>query len=421
MSETRGKDKTSRDVCLEGSPTEVGRAFGASNASDIQAEVAGYFGDGSRRDVLLRATEPYRSLVKRVAPHWLEEAAALARAAGVNADDYVAYQGAKYRGINRPECFTYFSAPRHNFGGVTLFHKNRDNRNRPQAAYVKGVKVPGRTVYRFAATGDTSDMGTMMGVNEKGLAVAADTGAPDPNPRFRGMMNPDTMRLILEQASDIGEAREMLEQQNADRIYAGGKIATNWMFADAGGRAVQIVQFHESLRETPDRDGLLVMRPRDKRGKLVRSTLEPLKGKITPEHMNWLSRTPPILQKTNISAMTAVIPRLHVDLFGCAQFCVFRAGQTVYVPIYLGVTATPRVLVDGTLYRLSMGQDESLGRAAETFEGKLQEERSVAELRAREALEKSGRAQVRRILTEACVTLATRVAEYLRTKRPAKS
>ncbi len=420
MPQAKGKDKTDPVVRLEGSPTEVGKAFGASNASDIRAEVAGNFGDGARRDALLRATEQYRSLVKRAAPHWLEEAAALASAAGVNADDYVAYQGAKYRGINRPECFTYFSAPRHNFGGVTLFHKNRDNRNRPQAAYVKGVSVPGRTVYRFAATGDTSDMGTMMGVNEKGLAAAADTGARDPNPRFRGMMNPDTMRLILEQAGDIDEAREMLKQQNADRIYAGGKIATNWMFADAGGRAVQIVQCHESFRETPDRDGLLVMRPQDKRGKLVRSTLEPLKGKITPEHMNRLSRTPPILHKTNISTMTAAIPRRHVELFGCAQFCVFRAGQTVYVPIYLGVTATPRVLLDGTLYRLSTGQDEGFGRAAEAFEGKLQEERSVAELRAREALEKSGTGQARQLLTEACAALATRAAAYLRSKRPAK-
>jgi len=39
-------------------------------------------------------------------------------------------------------------------GDVTLFHKNRDNRDRPQCAYVKALKVPGQTIYRFAATED---------------------------------------------------------------------------------------------------------------------------------------------------------------------------------------------------------------------------------------------------------------------------
>ncbi len=400
-------------ISLEGSPAEVGRAFGSANASDVKGEVDEFFGDRSRRDAILRATAHYRSLVKRLAPHWLEEAAALAGAAGVNADEYLAYQGAKYRGINRGDCFTYFSAPKHNFGDVTLFHKNRDNRNRPQAAYVKGVKVSGRPLYRFAATGDTSDMGTMMGVNEKGLAAAADTGESDPDPRFRGMMNPDTMRHILELASDVAQACELLEQHNAERIYAGGKIATNWMFADASGRALRVIQCHESLRKTPDEDGLLVMRDRDPRGKFVLKTLRSAAGRITPQLLNQLSRTPPILHETNISAMTAVIPRWQVDVFGYAQFCVFRAGQTVYVPVYLGSTATPRVLMDGTLYCKSTGQAEGFGLAAKDFEAELEAERSRTETLARAALEKKGVRTARQILTDGALAIATRASEYL--------
>ena len=400
-------------VRLQGSPAEVGKAFGGANAADIRAEVDKFFGDRARRDAMIRATDHYRSLVKRLAPHWLEEAIALAAAAGVDADEYIAYQGAKYRGINRGDCFTYFSAPRHNFGGVTLFHKNRDNRNRPQSAYVKHVRVSGRTVFRFAATGDTSDMGTMMGVNEKGLAAAADTGAPDPNPRSRGMMNPDTMRLILEQASTVAEAHEMLERQNAEKIYAGGKIATNWMFADAAGRAAQITQFHESLRVRTDTDGLLVMRAKDRRGKLVMSTLAPEKRRITPQLMNRLSRTKPVLNKTNISAMTAVIPKTLVGVFGYAMFAVFRAGQTVYVPIYLGATATPRVLMDGTLYRRSTTQPDGFGEGASDFEADLESDRARIEAAARAALARSGTAAARRELTEGCRRMAARAAKYL--------
>ena len=344
--------------------------------------------------------------------HWLEEAAALAQAAGVDPDDYVAYQGAKYRGINTPECFTYFSAPRYNADAVTLFHKNRDNRDRPQSAYVKGVEVPGRTTFRFIATGDTSDMGAMMGLNEKGLAAAADTGSPDPNPRYRGMMNPDLMRLILEQAADVAQAHDMLEQFHAERIYAGGKVATNWMFADSSGRGMRICQFHDTLQKTHDEESLMVMRE-DERGNLVLSTFDHARGSISPHLLNRLSRTAPVLHKTNISAMTAVIPSSKVDLFGYAQFAVFSAGRTVYVPLYLGAGATPRVLADGTLYRLSTTQPGEFGRVAGNFEAELEVERTLVKAAARSELENSGTDAARRILTEGCLSFAQRAREYL--------
>ncbi len=400
-------------IGLSGSPTEVGRAFGQANAADIRAEVGKFFGDGSRRDAQLRATERYRELVERLAPHWLEEAAALAAAAGVGAEEYVAYQAAKYRGINRGDCFTYFAGPVHTVGGDTLFHKNRDNRNRPQAAYVKHVGISGRRVFRFAATGDTSDMGTMMGVNEKGLACAADTGARDPNPRFRGMMNPDTMRLILEQAGDVDQALEMLKQQNADNVYAGGKIATNWMFADARGRGLRVVQFHASLDVTPDRNGLHVMRDNDQRGKLVMKELSELMGKISAKTMNRLSRTSPVLHKTNISGMTAEIPSERPDLFTCAHFTAFHAGRTVYVPVYLGATASPAPLLDGTIYRLSTSKADGFGSDAAAFEAELNDRRLREEVRARSVLAKGDEEAARRILTRIGGELAYRAVAYL--------
>lgn len=113
-------------ICLEGSPAQVGRVFGEMNAGDIQDEVERFYTtveekEGFSRDEILRAGEHYRSVVERHAPHWLEEANATADAADVDPEAFLTYQGAKYRGINRPECFTYFSAPRHNTGGVTPY------------------------------------------------------------------------------------------------------------------------------------------------------------------------------------------------------------------------------------------------------------------------------------------------------------
>jgi len=417
MSPSACSDQEDQLVCLEGSPPEVGRAFGAANAVDIRAEVEAFFQD-QHRGAVLAATEHYRSLVAQYAPHWLDEAAALAEAADVNADEYIAYQGAKYRGINRPECFTYFSAPTNNVGNVALFHKNRDNVSRPQTAYVKGLVVPQQNTFRFAATGDTSDMGTMMGVNEEGLAAAADTGAPDPGPRFRGLMNPDVMRLILEQAADVEDARVMIHQIHEDQAYAGANVATNWMFADRRGRAVRIVQFHESLEQTHDEDGMLAMRE-DGRGNLVLSTLRDANGGVTPQLMNRLSRTEPVLAGSNISAMTAVIPSSDVDLFGYAEFAVCHAGRTVYVPLYLGCSACPRDLVDGTLYRLSVGQSDGLGTASEDFEADLDAERDRFEGEACRALEEFGREAARQVLTDGCLALASRAPRYLATSSEA--
>jgi len=234
---------------------------------------------------------------------------------------------------------------------------------------------------RYVATGDTSDVGTMMGLNEKGLAVAADTGAEEPNPRFRGMMNPDLMRLILEGAADVDQAREMMGMFHREKVYAGAKVATNWMFSDVKGRALRLYQFHESLEEIGDRDGLLALRE-DERGKLVMETLEGNRGGIDSALMNRLSRTEPVLHKSNISAMTAVVPADRMDLFGYAEFAVFNAGRTVYVPLYLGVNATPKVLVDGTLYRLS--KEREIGQEPEAFEKELGREREICEIRARE-------------------------------------
>lgn len=399
-------------VCLEGTPAEVGSAFGGANAADIQAEVSGFLADGGDRNALLRATARYRELVERYAPHWLEEAAALAESAGVQAEDYVAYQGAKYRGVNRPECFTYFSAPANNSEKVTLFHKNRDNVGRPQSAYVKGRRLSGQAVYRFAAIGDTSDMGTMMGLNERGLAAAADTGPSDPNPRYRGMMNPDVMRLILEQAADAHEAQALLERIHRDRAYAGGKIATNWMFADRHGRALRLCQYHERLEEAHDQDGMLVM-GEDERGNVVLHALREARGDVTPALMNRLSRTPPVLADGNISGMTAAIPSSEVELFGYAECALCHAGRTAYVPLYLGCAATPRAMVDGTLYRLSVAQRPDLSFAADDFESALSSERECFEAAARTAREEQGVDAAREVLTQGCLTLANRAAEYL--------
>lgn len=392
-------------VSLSGSPRAVGEAFGATNAADIAAAVAEFLGE--RRDALLASTEHYRSLVTELAPHWLDEAEGIAAAAGVDADDYLAYQGAKYRRINLPECFSYCAAPRHTTGGVTLFHKNRDNVNRPQCAYVK--EVAGR--YRFAATADTTDLGCMMAVNERGLCCAADVGYPDPNPCYRGMMNPDIMRLLLEGCASVPEAIDRLSELEAKRVYAGAAVGTNWLFADAAGEMVQVCHYHGKIEVNTSAEGFLVMRP-DERGQRVQESFRKEAGAIRPALLNFLSRQSPILVDGNISAMTASVSALRPDLFSRADFAVHNAGRVVYVPLYLGITATPRPLLDGTIYRLAeVRRIPSAGFA--DFEAGLHEQCIRLELAARDALAKRGEAAARRTLTLGCARFVADAVRFL--------
>ena len=66
----------------------------------------------------------------------------------------------------------------------------------------------------------------MMMVNEAGLAGSADMGAPEPQPRGRGLMNPWGLRHIAERASTCAEALEIVCEWNDRGWYAGGRRAT---------------------------------------------------------------------------------------------------------------------------------------------------------------------------------------------------
>lgn len=416
-----------RLIRLEGTPRDVGKAFGRANADDIRDDVQRFFQEvrdleGINARQLVKAGRAYVTLVERYAPYWLEEAEALARAAGVDPDGYITYQGGKYRGINRPECFTWYAPPDWCAGNLGLFHKNRDNKRRTQCAYVKAVEVPGKSLYRFLASGDTMDMGTMFGVNERGLAIAADTGEPDPQPLWQGMMNTDTMRLMLEQCGDVEDALTLLMNLQSDGVCAGGKLATNWMFADARGASLRAGQFVQRMDVKRGEGSCLVMRDADPRGERVRDELMRGRGQLTALTMNRLARQKPVLNDTNCSSFTAIIPSSQNDMFTCAYVAVAHAAETLYVPLYLGVSATPAMLVDGSLSRRSAGASSgqpltarasSAGIDLAAFEEERERERQELDARARSVYQSGGREAVAEVLTHGCAGFAQKALDVL--------
>ncbi len=415
-------------VCLEGSPRQVGQTFGGVNRSAIRRDVREFYRllkekERISKRKMLAAGKYYLELVSRYAPHWITEAEGIAAAADLDVEEFLAYKGAKYRVINRPECFTYYSAPRHNAGGRTLLHKNRDQVERPQAAYVVGTKPRGKRIYRFVANGDIHDIGPSMALNEKGLAIVADMGYKEKNPRFRGMMNGDILRIVVETCANVEEATALLRGFHEEKVYAGGKFGTHWMIADRTGAGVRIYQYIDSFVEKRSRRGFLVMRE-DARGRLVTKVLSQNRGKITAGVMNRLSRRRPVFSPSwNVSAYTALIPPKRPDLFSYAWFAVCNVRKTLYVPLYMGVTATPKILFDGTLYRLSSNQKfgadlfrkcKGLGVNLERFEQETEADRADTEVAAGVALRRRGENAARKVLTDGCLRFAKRAERLLK-------
>jgi hypothetical protein len=94
----------STGVELTGSPLQIGRRWGALNARAIADDLEEYYSApaekaGLPRVELIRRSEKFVSLARDLAPHWLDEAQAVAQAAGVEPELYLAFVGSVYRSI----------------------------------------------------------------------------------------------------------------------------------------------------------------------------------------------------------------------------------------------------------------------------------------------------------------------------------
>jgi hypothetical protein len=114
-----------------------------------------------------------------------------------------------------------------------LFHKTRDNVDRPQVAVIVESSLDG--INKFIAVTNVGYLnGHSIMVNEKGLAGAADYTAhrkkdsstlklPPADPQFRGLMSGMMLRYIAERASTAAEALAIVKDFVAKGYYAGGR------------------------------------------------------------------------------------------------------------------------------------------------------------------------------------------------------
>ena len=236
-------------VRLAGTPEQIGTIWGEMNKEIISSDIeAAYVKRAtaagiSRKSLLERSAASVR-IIQEIAPHWLEEARAIARAAGVPEDLYIAYLDGAVRSRflheDPEECTSYAVSPNHARDGAIMFHKTRDNRDMPQAVYI--VESSLEEINKFIAVSNaTGILGFSMMVNEKGLAGAGDYPAnrkkdsstlhlePAPN-KFRGVMSGTILRHIAERASNCAEALAIIEDCVAKGWYSGGNVGgTHWL------------------------------------------------------------------------------------------------------------------------------------------------------------------------------------------------
>lgn len=363
MGSRNGGDTGVQAVRLAGSPRDIGNLWGEVNGGPIHDDMEALFLASARErgltpDVLIARSQRFIEIAGQVAPHWIEEAHAIARAAGVDGPLYVAFIAGVYRSLflhdeDAPpapaacedECTSYTLAKSDTAGNAVFFHKNRDNVARAQSAFVARSAVPG--VHAFIAVSDASVLTTMMMVNERGLAGSADmTGLQEVRPRFRGVMNTFLLRHIAERASSCEDALDVIREFVGRGWYAGAAAGTHWLFVDKEGTILEVDHNAVEVRHRVHTEGVYFsVRAETPAAHALRATPRPVDF-ITFHNV---SRDPSVCFESSISGMTVEIAPRHPEALTCAW--VTLPARSLAFPLFMGCHITPLALVDGSVDR----------------------------------------------------------------------
>ena len=348
-------------VRLAGTPTEIGEIWGAANKAAIVRDMEVFYlhkaADAAiSEDALIERSGMFLRIAHEVAPHWLDEARAIARAAGVHEDLYLGFLADAVRSLFLHECTSYSVSREYTLGGAILFHKTRDTRAADQAAYIVESSLPG--IHKFIAVCSASRIDCCMMVNDHGLAGSADYPGglrpPEAEPRYRGLMNGAILRHIAERASTCDQALGIINEFVKKGYYAGGKVnATHWLFVDRTGTILEVSNNSEHVISQVHTQKVYFSRfPNRPAARQLRDTERPIDfllfhGVSRDRSVCLPDSTSPT---KSVSSMTVEIEPSHPDLLTCAWVSL-PAGVGSF-PLLMGQRATPRTLLDGTAYRV---------------------------------------------------------------------
>ncbi len=234
-------------------------------------------------DLLKERADRFHQILERVAPHWIQEAAAIASASkcetwhietwhilalnclppnfwGQNHQSPPPENSALSAMVNPYEaqgvemglggdCTSFFALGDSVLGGETLLHKNRDQDDEVQCAYIKHVE----NSFRFVGSGDVGNLGTAHLQTENFWAGANNTGSDISSDEFVDCAFSDAhaLRYFAENCKtldDIVPACQLLIDNEA--LSGGGfEKGSIWLFADeARGLVIEATSYHMAHR-----------------------------------------------------------------------------------------------------------------------------------------------------------------------------
>lgn len=379
-------------VHLAGTPEQIGTLWGEMNKKSIVRDMEATYlkraeAAGIPRETLIQRSAAYMRIAEEIAPHWLEEARAVARAAGVDEELYLAFIDGQSRNRflseEHEECTSYAVPRSHAKGGAILFHKTRDNVDRPQVAPIVDSSLEG--VNKFLGVSDVSRIRCSMMVNEKGLAGSGDFPAdrkpessslalePAP-PQYRGLMAGSILRHIAERAGAAAEALAIIENFVAKGWYSGGEVnASHWLFVDREGTILEVCNnARHVVHQFHDQDVYFSRFNRRTPARRLREAAE-----VDFHLFRSVSRQRPILTGRSISGLTVEIDPGRPEMLTCAW--VAMPVRSVAFPVFMGQRGTPAALMDGTAYRLGKAARSQKGRWEEMERAMHDEKESLKE------------------------------------------
>ena len=350
-------------VRLAGTPEQIGTTWGRINKEIIlrtldDAYLKPAAAAGISKKELIERSAVCTRIVEKIAPHWIEQTRAIARAVDVPEDLFLAFYGGVSRKMFLHECTSYAVSPADAKGGAILFHKTRDNVDRPQAVCILESSLEG--VNKFIGVTDVSFLnGLSMMVNEKGLAGSGDYPAnlkkdssslhlKPAKSRYRGLGGGAILRYIAERASSSKEALAIIEDFVAKGYYSGGKVGgKHWLFVDREGVILEVCSNEKHV----------VSKVHSKKAYFSRFNrsaaarrLQEAKAPIDFHLFHNVARDKSICFGSSISGMTVEIDPTHPEVLTCAWISL--PAQAVSFPLLMGQTNTPLCLLNGEAYTL---------------------------------------------------------------------
>lgn len=218
-------------------------SFFALNANDL-GEIAKKYWGGWRKgtpvpryrkltqEQIKVKREGYLKAVKKYAPHWLDDFAAVDKAMGWKPGTYleIVLFGMDYTKIPPlHECTSWVVMPDMTDGKTIMVHKNRDTYQHQ----ITGIRraVPGK--YSWIGMGNYGAIGVNSGINSKGLTVAMNSADESKDRNYTGFGTPQVARILLEECADAESAIKLLGRIIDDKMYLRGSAGSIWFIADS--------------------------------------------------------------------------------------------------------------------------------------------------------------------------------------------